>query len=122
MSYAIGAAIQRSLAGLVGGRVHPVILPDAPVYPIIRYTNVSTNHNNTLCGPSNLTDSRYRIDVFAQTIKEAEQISASVKSIMRGGSLGFQNTPLMDMDGYEPTVGIYRKTLDFQIWEAETMA
>lgn len=121
MSYAIGVALQQALAGLVGGRVYPVRLPDAPVLPAIRYSTVNTNYINTLCGQSNLSESRYRIDVFATTIMEAEQIAASALSIMRGDSLGFENVPLASLDGYEPTVGIYRKTLDFQIWEAESM-
>ena len=121
MSYAVGVALQAALAGLVQGRVYPVRLPDEPILPSIRYSAVNTNYLSTLCGQSNLSESRYRLDVFATTITECEQISASILSIMRGTSLGFQNVPLAAMDGYEPTVGVYRKTLDFQIWEAELM-
>jgi hypothetical protein len=121
LSYAIGVALQAALAGLVAGRVYPVRLPDAPVFPAIRYSTVNTNYLNTLCGQTNLSESRYRIDVFATTITEAEQIAASILSIMRGTSLGFKNVPLSAIDGYEPTVAIYRKMLDFQIWEAELM-
>ena len=121
MSYAIGTALQVALAGLVQGRVYPVRLPDAVVLPAIQYTTIATNYLSTLCGQSNLSESRYRLDVFAPTVIECEQIAASILSIMRGTSLGFKNTPLMALDGYEPTVGVYRKTLDFQIWEAELM-
>lgn len=121
MSYAIGVALQAALAGLVAGRVYPVRLPDAPVFPAIRYSAVNTNYLSTLCGQTNLSESRYRLDVFATTTTEAEQIAASILSIMRGSALGFQNVPLTAIDGYEPTVAIYRKTLDFQIWEAELM-
>lgn len=121
MTNAVGIALQQALAGLVSGRVYPVVLADEPTYPCIRYAVVSTNFYNTLYGPSNLTDNRYRIDIFATSAMECGQIAASVLSIMRGNSFAFQNVPLMNIDGYEPTVGIYRKTLDFQVWEAEAM-
>lgn len=121
MSYAINVALQAALAGLVAGRVYPVRLPDAPVFPCLRYAKINTNNFNTLCGPSNLTESRYRVDVFATTVKECDQIAASLLAIMRGGALGFQNTPLSNADVYEPTVGVYHQALDFQIWEAELM-
>jgi hypothetical protein len=118
---AVGIALQKALAGLVAGRVYPVRLPDAPEFPAIRYATVSSIPINTLCGPSNLSDARYRVDVFATTIMEAGQIGASIESIMRGTALGYKNVPIMAMDGYEPTIGIYRRTLDFQIWEAQPM-
>jgi hypothetical protein len=122
MSYNIGVALQNALAGLVAGRVYPVRLPDEPVFASIRYSDVTTNYFTTLCGQSNLSESRYRLDVFATTIIEAEQIAASIQSIMRGNPSGFQNVPLGAFDGYEPAIAIYRKTLDFQIWEAQSMA
>jgi Protein of unknown function (DUF3168) len=121
VSYAVNVALQAALAGLVAGRVYPIRLPDDPVYPSLRYSNVNTNNHNTLCGPSNLTDARYRVDIFATTVKECDQIAASILAIMRGPAFGYQNTPLANIDGYEPTVGLYRKTLDFQIWEAQAM-
>jgi hypothetical protein len=121
MSYLVGVAIQKALAGLVAGRVYPIRIDDAPVYPCIRYTSVNRNYINTLCGQSNLSESRYRVDIFATTIKEAEQLAASALSIMRGASFEFKNTPLSSNDGYEPSIGVYRKSLDFQIWEAEQM-
>ena len=119
MSYQVGVALQKALAGLVGGRVYPIRLDDAPVFPCIRYTSINRNFVNTLCGQSNLSEARYRVDIFATTITEAEQLAASALSIMRG--FAFTNTPLSSGDGYEPSIGIYRKSLDFQIWQAEAM-
>jgi hypothetical protein len=121
MTNAVGIALQQAFAGLVAGRVYPIVLADEPDYPCIRYAVIATNFFNTLYGPSNLTDNRYRIDIFATTAMECGQIAASVLSIMRGSSFAYQNVPLMNMDGYEPTIGIFRKTLDFQVWEAEAM-
>jgi hypothetical protein len=121
MTNAVGIALQKALAGLVAGRVYPVRIADEPQYPCIRYTIITTNMHNTLCGPSNLTDSRYRIDIFAKTVLEAGQIAVSVLSIMRGNSFAYKNTPELVLDGYDPSPGIYRKTLDFTIWEAESM-
>ena len=120
MSYNIGVALQQALAGVVGGRVFPVRLPDEAVLPAISYSTINTNYLSTLCGQSNLSESRYRLDVWTTTIIEAEQICATILAIMRS-TFGFKNIPLSANDGYEPTVGIYRKILDFQIWEAESM-
>lgn len=115
MSNAVGTALTAALAGLVAGRVSPLLLGDRPTYPAIRYVIVSSRPDNTLCGQAPVTFWSYRIDVYAQTAKECGQIAASVKSIMRG--FAYPNTHHMEFEGYEPESRIARRTLDFTVSE-----
>jgi len=117
VSNAIGTALHDAFAGLVGGRVFPLLLGDRPTYPAIRYLIVSSRPDNTLLGQTNVTLWSYRIDVYAATAKECAQICASVKSIMR--RFAYRNTHQMEMEGYEPEARVCRRTLDFNISETE---
>jgi hypothetical protein len=117
VSNAIGAALHTAFGGLVGGRVSAVVLPERPVYPCISFIVAGSNPDATLCGETPFTLWRYRIDVYALTGKEAAQICASVKSIMRG--FAFENHPILEMEGYEPEIEAVRRTMDFYINETQ---
>jgi len=113
MSNAIGTALHSALAGLVAGRVYPIVMADRPIYPALRYIVSGTVPANTLSGEASATMWRYRIDVYAVTAKECGQLAATVKSVMRG--FAYPNTIAMEIEGYEPEVQVCRRTLDFNI-------
>jgi hypothetical protein len=115
--HVVDAALVAALRGVVGGRLFPQLLPDEPVYPCARYQLVGTEFHNTLCGQSTLFTFRTRVHVFARTRKEATQIAASIKSIMRG--FAYENTPESDVTTYEDDTKIYSEALDFAIWARE---
>jgi len=120
MSYPVGVALKAALDGLVAGRVYPVNLPDAPSYPCIRFAVVGSAPENTLCGEADLVLWRYRVDVYAPTVKECAQIAYSVKAVMR--RFVFRNTVASELDGYEPETRELRRMLDFHIWEKQGTA
>jgi hypothetical protein len=115
MSYDLDKAVQSALAGVVGGRVYPDRLADAPAYPAIVFSTPGTRPDSTLAGQSTLTYFRYRFDLYATTRKELQQMRATVLGIMRRFS--YLNIPVSDFSGYEPTKDIYRRTMDFSISE-----
>ena len=117
MSNAVSAALTTALAGLVGGRVHEMRMPDKPIYPCIRYLMAGSNPDTTLLGEASCTTWRYRLDVYARTAKEAGQVVASARSIMRG--FAYPALPVMEVEGYEPILGICRRTIDFNVVEQQ---
>jgi hypothetical protein len=113
----LSLALHDALAPLVAGRVHPVILPESPVWPCIRYANVGGGPDNTICGRSSLNIWRYRIDVFAETVIEIILLRNMVTKVM--DDFVYPCLQVMDMDGYEPEVRVFRRMLDYSIHEQE---
>jgi hypothetical protein len=116
----LAVALHDRLAPLVQGRVHPQILPERPVYPCIRYANVGGGPDNTLCGRSSLNIWRYRIDIFARTAMEMHLLRDLVTNVMDDFSMPCLQ--VMDMDGYEPEVRVFRRMLDYSIHQQEDRA
>jgi len=115
MSYAIDKALVAALAGLVQGRVYPMRLPDAPAFPSIVYSLAGSTPENTMCGPSTLTNYRYRFSVFSAEHKEVSQIIASIKSAMT--NFAFQNLPQSEFEMYEAETQVYHRILDYSVWD-----
>jgi hypothetical protein len=109
--------LRETLGPIVKGRVHPQILPEHPKYPCIRYANVGGGPDNTLCGRSSLNIWRYRIDVFAETMEELILLRNAVTERMDGFKMPC--IQVMDMDGYEPEVRVFRRMMDYSIHENE---
>jgi len=118
MSNIVSTELFVVLGPLTGGRVYPEVLPDDPVYPCIRYMT-STESQNTLCGPSTLSRIRYTIHVFSRTVADAILLVAQVQSAMR--KFAYRNVPVGWADGYEPMVGKFYQSLDFEVWEREAI-
>lgn len=120
------------VATLVQSRVHPVHLPQAPVYPAITYQVVTGASEYSHDGPADLANLRVQYDLYAAdhlgvlTLRDALMHALS-------GAKGFYGSPpvevqgvfrTMETDAYEqqlersgPTV--WRKTLDFNVWFTE---
>jgi hypothetical protein len=113
----LALALHDRLAPLVQGRVHPQILPERPVYPCIRYANVGGGPDNTICGRSSLNIWRFRIDVFAATMTDTLLLRDLVTEAMDG--FVYPCLQVMDMDGYEPEVRVFRRMLDYSIHQNE---
>jgi hypothetical protein len=113
----LALALHDALAPLVAGRAHPVILPEHPVWPCIRYTNVGGGPDNTICGRSSLNIWRYRIDVFAETVADIIVLRNAVTNVM--DDFRYPCLQVMDMDGYEPEVRVFRRMMDYSIHEQE---
>jgi hypothetical protein len=113
----LSLALHDRLAPLVAGRAHPVILPERPVYPCIRYANVGGGPDNTICGRSSLNIWRFRIDVFAATMIDMLLLRDLVTEVMDG--FPYPALQVMDMDGYEPETRVFRRMLDYSIHQNE---
>jgi|GEM_PF-4084625 len=59
-------------------KVYPVLAPDNAVAPFIIYQRTSTQRGVALDGLIGLASASYRIDVYATTLKAAQQIADHV--------------------------------------------
>jgi len=59
-------------------KVYPVLAPDNAVAPFIIYQRTSTQRGVALDGLIGLTSASYRIDVYATSLKAAQQIADGV--------------------------------------------
>jgi hypothetical protein len=121
-----------AIAALVGTRVHPVILPQAPVYPAITYQQITGLSHYSQQGPSALADTRFQLDLYAGSHTGVLQLRDAVMQRISGAQGLYGSPPVqiqgafrsMERDAYEqqlersgPTV--WRKSLDFNIWFTE---
>lgn len=105
-------------AALVGTRVYPTYLPQAPTYPAITYQRVS---NTGQSGSTSLRQTRWQINCWAATYVSVQSLATAVKSAMEEWTNGSQ-MPLVKMarvvnelDDYEPEIDVHRVIIDVLI-------
>ncbi|HSH40542.1 MAG TPA: DUF3168 domain-containing protein [Arenicellales bacterium] len=121
-----------SVSALVGPRVWPIVLPDAPEYPAITYQIVTGGSEYSMQGTSRLANPRVQVDLYAETHMDLLQLKGAVMATLSGlrGIVGSPPVRIhgvfreMEQDFYEqqlersgPTV--WRKSLDFTVWFKE---
>lgn len=122
-----------AVGAIVGTRVYPVVLPQTPLYPSIRYQRIDTvrgPYRKMATGRSEYARPRFQIDCFATTAAAAQALADAVRSVLDGfsgtsASVQIGSVALEDEAAdAEPGVGaggvtIYRHRLDFVIGHAE---
>lgn len=113
---------ESTITSLVGARIYPVLLPQAPTFPAMTYQRVSGSRVQSLTGPSGMAHPRFQIDCWAQTYDGAKELAAAVMTELDGyrGTMGDTRVGGVivygDRDIYEPDVEIFRVTIDITIW------
>jgi len=104
---------------LVSTRIYPGALPQAAIYPAIRYQRVDTVRVYSKAGYEGDSRPRLQIDCWAETYLEAKRLADAVRTAMDG----FPEFAVCEneQDGYEPDPAppVYRVILDFSIWHRE---
>ena len=109
-----------SLSPIWLGRFYPTTLPKVPSYPCGVYTVMGSEPNLTLCGPSNLTRYRIRIDCFAQDYREViANRDTVIENMIR---FKYQNEGAGEFEMYESAVAVYRRLIDYSVWFNELAA
>jgi hypothetical protein len=120
------------VAVLVGTRIYPVVLPEAPVYPAITYQIITGSSEYAMQGPSQLASPRFQIDLYAATSMALFTLKAALMETLSGfrGIVGSPPVHIrgafreMELDAYEQELEragpkVWRKTLDFRVWHKE---
>lgn len=90
----------------------------APVLPYIVHTVVVNVPNNTLRGPSDLSNTRVQTDVYARTLGEMLALQQQLDELMLAWEV--RNLPLDGEPMPEPDIGAFRYTRDWSIWSTHS--
>lgn len=104
-----------TLGTVFGGRLYPAVAPEGAAAPFGIYLLVAGLPENSLQGRSNLTNSRYQVDVYAATKADAETLAASVRTAMNDASL-FASVCQLQQDFYDTDAQLFRVSMDFSLW------
>ena len=122
-----------TIAGLVAERVYPHLAPQKAARPYLTYLVVSGEHVSHLRAAAGLVMHRVQIDCWADTYAGAEALVEAVRGAFDGlrGTIAARFTAKSihlagETEGYEPPAhggeaGIYRVTLELEIWHAESV-
>lgn len=106
------------LASVFSGRLYPMVAPDSVVKPYATYQRIANTVNNVLAGNGNppIENTRFQVDVWADSYGSAQATADAVKAAMLAWSV--QNVQLLEADQYEAQTHLYRVLLDYSVWSA----
>jgi len=112
------------IAALLGTRVYPTILPQAPTFPAMTYQQITSQTLHTLDGPVALDRVLIQFDIYALTRLEVSAVGAALRAFFNGasGSTGSPGVQIsgafleMERDFYESEPLLYRRVCDYSVW------
>ncbi len=107
-----------TITSSVSTRIYPSFLPSESGYPAISYFRVAGVRENDLSGYSNLENPHIQIDCWAQTYKEAKNLSTRVHTAMNI-AIGFKALLVADNDIYEDEIDVHRVCQSYSCWNRE---
>lgn len=114
-----------TLAGLIGTRVYPMILPQNPTLPAVTYQVIDGTSDVTTDGPTGLANPRIQIDCWGATYGAMVPVFEAVRKRLNGyrgaaGGVTVQGIFLVrQRDLYDYDAKVYRRTADWSIWNGE---
>ena len=122
---AIRAAILASapVAAMVGTRVYPMMLPQAPTFPAIVYQRISTVPDMLVEGPG-FAPIRMQLSMWATTFGGARTLADAVVTALHGYHGGeLRLSRLINLlDDYEPDTKLFRVIADFRVHHTQGVA
>ncbi|MBD2785518.1 DUF3168 domain-containing protein [Xenorhabdus sp. DI] len=96
------------------GKVFPYVAPQStpPVKPPWLVFSLYDIDQDVLNGQAG-TLTNLQVDIYARTIDEARALRDKARSALTG----LRPTDLSETNGYESDTGLYRATLECQIWQ-----
>lgn len=125
---AIGASLREflladsAIAAVVGTRVYPVMLPQKPVLPAVRYTTISSSRVVSSQRDLALAAPRIQVDVFASTFAAADNLAQLILRRLSAARGRFGSAPVQgaffesERTGYEPESELYFVSRDYFVW------
>lgn len=86
---------------LTGGRIYPVAMPQAADFPAVTYQLISTTPNNTKQRPSVYDETEFQVNIFAEMMADAVEISGHVRRALDGysGTVQEVDIPVVQFTG-----------------------
>lgn len=117
-------AADGAVAALVGTRITPILLPQAPTYPALTYQRISGPRWQVLEGPGGGETARLQIDAWAASYLAAQGLAAAVRGSLNGfiGTLATLRVAIRldnERDDFEDAPEVYRVIQDYRIHNPE---
>jgi len=106
------ADIYPRLSVLAGGNVFPYVAPQGTSAPWVIYLLPSAASEDVFSGPAE-TACTVQIDAWASSIDDARELRDQAKAALAD----LHPVGLNEINDYEPDTGLYRATLEVQIWQ-----
>lgn len=113
-------AADSTIAGLVGTRIYPLVLPEACQYPAITYQLISAVEIYTNDGPLGEVRARIQIDTWAKRYSQAKTVDQAVRASLNGftgtlpdGTLVCELERDDASDGFDAPGSLYRCQSDW---------
>jgi hypothetical protein len=74
------------VSSLTGGRIYPVAMPQTADFPAVTYQLISTLPHDTKQRPSSYDEAEFQVNVFAELMADAVEISGHVRRALDGYS------------------------------------
>ena len=106
------------VSAIVGARIYPIELPQAPTLPAIVLTPVRTTDERHLSGHNKFPVSEVVIDVCAATFNGADDLAEAVKTALqdyKGGPIEDVASTSLDMMDRGQAGDLYRRRLGFDV-------
>jgi hypothetical protein len=113
-----------AVAALVGTRVYPMTLPQAPTLPAVTFQRISTVPDHLLDAESWRVPCRVSLSLWASSFDGMRALADAVTTALRGYSgNGLRLVRLLNMtDDYEPETKLFRVIADFRVIPEEGVA
>ena len=115
-----------AVTDLVGTRVYPLLLPQDPTYPAIRYQQITGTRESAMGSDVGLVEATEQVDSYDSTYAGARVLAEAVRAALqrfRGTVAGVVISDVFVLEGpldlYEEAVKIYRVQQDFTVWHRE---
>jgi len=113
-----------NVTALVGTRIYPKLLPQAPAYPSIVLHLISGGTDHTHDGPDGIAEIRYQIDCLGTTLQSATAAAEAVRAALDGyqGMMAGSGGVLVDSaflvdsrDDYDDEMRVFVQGRDYQM-------
>lgn len=116
-----------TVAGLVGSRMYPAILPQDPTMPAITYQYISGASVISNDGPTGLENPTFQIDHWSSSYSQMDALFEAVRKRINGASGTFSGVEVQGIflvrkrDLYDNDAKLHRRTADYEIWNQESV-
>lgn len=113
------------VAGLIGDRIYPQVLPQDPTLPAVTYRRISAIRVRSQDGPSGVARPRYQLDAWSRSYAEADAVAAAVRTRLDGyrGDIGGETIQGafadVDRDLYDEALRLHGRSADYLVWHEE---
>lgn len=114
------------VTSLVSTRCYPLVLPQNPTYPAVRYQQIDGLSNSAMGSDTGVVEATVQVDSYAETYTGARALGEAVFAALNRFRGTVASVEILDVfrasgpnDIYEEDTKVRRVQLDFTVWHRE---